>query len=96
MNMWKNLFRTNTNDAPPERVRLTRGNLECWPSFKKLCDDGKVIFDASGRLRYPHGAPVGDLVLIRINKDGTPRYKESAEEWFAPESPRAREFKWPK
>jgi hypothetical protein len=35
------------------------------------------------------------MILVRIAKDGTPVYKESAEEWFDPESPRAHEFVWP-
>jgi hypothetical protein len=61
-----------------------------------MFEEGKVIFDTKGRLRYEHGAPVGDLVLYRVNKDGTAKYKESAEEWFDPESPMARDFKWPK
>jgi hypothetical protein len=35
------------------------------------------------------------MILARINKDGTPIYKESAKEWFDPDSQRAREFVWP-
>jgi hypothetical protein len=46
-------------------------------------------------LRYRHGAPVGKMKLMRINKDGTPRYAEAADEWFDPESPKARAFVWP-
>jgi hypothetical protein len=94
--MLKNIFRKKNDKTPPERVRLVQANLDNWPSFKKLHDDKKVVFDTEGRLRYPHGAPVGDLVLIRTNKDGTPKYKESAEEWFDPDSPKATKFKWPK
>ncbi|MEL0457032.1 hypothetical protein WJN01_12400 [Flavobacteriaceae bacterium SZ-1-7] len=57
--------------------------------------EGKIRFDNVGRLRYLHGAPVGDLILTRINKDGQPKYKESAKEWFDPESEKANNFKWP-
>jgi hypothetical protein len=46
-------------------------------------------------LTYKHGAPVGRMILVRIGKDGTPIYKESAAEWFDPESQKAREFVWP-
>jgi hypothetical protein len=81
---------------PPMYVVLNRDNLHLWPSFQKLYEDGKIVFDVSGRLRYPHGAPVGRLILVKIKKDGSPVYKESAEEWFDPESQRAREFVWPK
>jgi hypothetical protein len=80
---------------PPREVILTLSNLANWPAFKKLFDDGKIVADKKGRLRHPHGAPVGKLILVRINKDGTPRYKESAEEWFDPGSPMALAFKWP-
>lgn len=78
-----------------QRIRLTKENIEHWPGFSKLLKDGKVKFDSQGRLRYIHGAPVGDLVLVRINKDGTAKYKETANEWFDPESGKAREFIWP-
>ena len=79
----------------PAKVRLTEDNIDCFPSFKRLLDDGKIVVDATGRLRYPHGAPVGELILTRILEDGTPRYKESATEWFDPESPKAKSFVWP-
>ena len=81
--------------TPATEIVLTLTNVEQFPSFKRLLDEGKVIADKTGRLRYPHGAPVGKMILVRVNKDGTPKYKESAEEWFDPESQRAREFKWP-
>jgi len=81
--------------TPATEIVLTLANVEQFPSFKRLLDEGKVIADKMGRLRYPHGAPVGKMILVRVNKDGTPKYKESAEEWFDPESQRAREFKWP-
>jgi hypothetical protein len=83
------------SSQPPEAIELTTENLHLWPAYQKLFADGKLEFDRKGRLRYPHGAPVGTLLLIRINKDGTPIYKESAAEWFDPESKKAREFVWP-
>ncbi len=78
-----------------QRIRLTKENVQNWTRFSKLLQDGKVKFDSQGRLRYLHGAPVGDLVLIRVNKDGTAKYKEAANEWFDPDSGMAREFIWP-
>jgi hypothetical protein len=80
---------------PPDEVILTVANVGQWPAFKKLLEDGKIVADKLGRLRYRHGAPVGKMILVRVAKDGTPRYRESAEEWFDPDSPRAREFVWP-
>jgi hypothetical protein len=84
----------NTNNQPPSRIRLSDKNIENWPSFYRLLEKGKVKFDNEGRLRYLHGAPVGDLILVRVKKDGTPEYKESAEEWFDPDSEKARNYKW--
>lgn len=84
-----------TDPSSPERVRLTNKNIDNWPNFFKLLNEGKIQFDKKGRLRYLHGAPVGDLVLVRVNKYGTPKYKESAEECFDPESEKAKTFKWP-
>lgn len=81
--------------SPSREVVLTVANVDEWPTFKKLLDEGKVVADRAGRLRYPHGAPVGKLILVAVNTDGTPRYKESADEWFDPGSQRAREFVWP-
>lgn len=74
---------------------LTLANVGEWPAFQKLLNEGKIVAGKTGRLRYRHGAPVGKMILVRINKDGTPRYRESAEEWFDPDSPRARAFVWP-
>ncbi|MFN9248924.1 MAG: hypothetical protein ACK6DS_17825 [Planctomycetota bacterium] len=65
------------------------------PAFREMLEDGRLVADSNGRLRYPHGAPVGRMILIRVNKDGTPQYRESAEEWFDPGSERARDFVWP-
>ena len=80
----------------PSEVVITNSNVADWPAFKKLLDDGKIVADKTGRLRYPHGAPVGTMVLVRVAKDGTPHYKESAAEWFDPDSQKAEEFVWPK
>ena len=63
---------------PPKEIELSPENLHLWPSYQKLYDDGKIMADQKGTLRYPHGAPVGKLILIRINKAGEPVYKESA------------------
>jgi hypothetical protein len=79
----------------PREIVLTASNVASWPKFKQLFDDGNIIADRTGRLRYRHGAPVGRLTLVRLLKDGTPRYAESADEWFDPDSQRAREFAWP-
>ncbi len=83
-----------TKREPPDRVRLTEENLSNWPSFQELYDQGKLKFDGEGRLRYLHGAPVGDLILSRINKDGKAIYRELANEWFDPESEMAESFEW--
>ena len=91
MSFFKKLFGSN----PAERIRLSKENIENWPLFSKQLEEGKIKFDNHGRLRYMHGAPVGDLVLIRVNKGGTPKYKESAEEWFDPDSGMAKNFIWP-
>jgi hypothetical protein len=80
---------------PPAEIVISLSNVAQWPKFKQLLDDGKIVADKRGRLRYLHGAPVGRLILTRTLKDGTPRYQESAEEWFDPGSQRAREFVWP-
>ena len=80
---------------PPNEIELSRDNLHLWPAFQKLYEEGKIVFDRKGRLRYLHGAPVGKLILVKVKKDGIATYKESAEEWFDPESPRDREFVWP-
>lgn len=81
--------------SPAKEVILTLSNVAKWPKFKKMLDDGKIVADKTGRLRYPHGAPVGRLILTGVLKDGTPRYQESAKEWFDPGSKKAAEFDWP-
>ena len=77
-----------------DRTRITKENIRNWPKFENLLNDGKVKFDSKGRLRYSHGAPVGDLIQTRIDKKGKPIYQESTEEWFDPESQKAKEFIW--
>ena len=79
----------------PREIVLTLANVSDWPNFKTLLDEGKIVADKTGRLRYPHGAPVGKLILTGNAKDGTPHYKESASEWFDPDSKKAEEFVWP-
>ena len=79
----------------PAEAIITTSNVSNWPTINGLFEAGKVVADCTGRLRYPHGAPVGKMVLARVNKDGTPIYRESAEEWFDPDSPRAKSFVWP-
>ena len=82
-------------NSPAQTIILTTSNVAGWPKFKKLLDEGKIVADKRRRLRYPHGAPVGRMILARTEKDGTPRYMESAEEWFDPGSQRAQAFVWP-
>jgi hypothetical protein len=79
----------------PTEIILTAANVGNFPLFKKAFEEGRIVADKTGRLRYPHGAPVGRLILVRVAKDGSPRYKESAEEWFDPASQSALTFKWP-
>lgn len=81
---------------PLRVIELSVNNIDKWPKFRNLFDAGKIVVDAHGRLRYPHGAPVGKLILVRTEADGSPVYKESAEEWFDPDSPAADAFVWPK
>ena len=78
-----------------DRIRITKENIKNWPKFEALVNNGKIKFDSTGRLRYLHGAPVGDLIQTRTDKKGQPIYLEIAEEWFDPESPKANKFIWP-
>lgn len=78
-----------------DRIRITKENIKNWPKFEALLNDGKIKFDSTGRLRYLHGAPVGDLIQTKTDKKGQPIFQEIAEEWFDPESPKANEFIWP-
>lgn len=32
---------------------------------------------------------------LKFDKDGTPKYKESADEWFDPNGDKAKKFVWP-
>jgi hypothetical protein len=79
---------------PAETVKITRANISSWPKLEKLFNDGQIKSDSLGQLRYLHGAPVGDMILVRIDKDGMPVYKESAEKWFDPGSQSAKDFVW--
>jgi hypothetical protein len=79
----------------PQEIVLTATNVGMFPKFLQLVDAGMILADSTGRLRYKHGAPVGRMILTRVLKDGTPKYAESAKEWFDPDSQRAREFVWP-
>lgn len=78
-----------------DRIRITKENIKNWPKFEALLNDGKIKFDSTGRLRYLHGAPVGDLIQTRTDKQGQPIFREIALEWFDPESQKAKEFIWP-
>jgi hypothetical protein len=77
-----------------DRIRITKDNIKNLPKFEELLNNGKVKFDSTGRLRYLHGAPVGDLIQTIKDKKGQPIFQESAEEWFDPESQKAKEFIW--
>lgn len=77
------------------RIRITRDNIQSWPKFESLLNAGKIKFDSEGRLRYLHGAPVGDLIQTRVSKSGEPIYQETADEWFDPEGGKAKAFIWP-
>lgn len=77
-----------------KRIRITKDNIKKFPKFETLLNDGKLKFDSVGRLRYLHGAPVGDLTQTGTDKNGQPIFQEIAEEWFAPESQKAKEFVW--
>lgn len=80
-----------------DTIRITKENIKNWPKFEVLLNDGKVKFDSTGRLRYLHCCPVGDLIQTRITKKGIPIYQEivDTKEWFQPDSPKAKEFVWP-
>lgn len=95
MSFLKNIFGQSHKDKGPlPRIRLSPENISYFPKIEGLLKDKKIKYDSSGRLRYIHGAPVGDMILIRVNKDGKPIYKESAEEWFDSESQKAKDFVW--
>ena len=96
MSILKNIFglKKSKENEFPERIIITCENIDNWSKFDQLYKNGKIKEDSKGRLRYLHGAPVGELVLVRIDKNGKPIYKESASEWFDPESQKAREFIW--
>jgi hypothetical protein len=78
-----------------ERIRITKDIIKNFSKFDALFNDGKIKFDSIGRLRYLHGAPVGDLIHIGRDKEGQPIFQEIAEEWFDPKSQKAKDFIWP-
>jgi len=43
-------------------------------------------------LHYLHGAPGGDMIVTGKDKNENPVYQEFADEWFDPESQKAKEF----
>lgn len=95
MNFWKDLFNKKSIKTKfEERVRITPENISKWSKIDAVFQSGQSKFDSQNRLRYLHGAPVGDLILIKVEKNGEPIYKESAEEWFDPESQKAINFIW--
>jgi hypothetical protein len=63
---------SSNENEPAKRIRLTVENINQWPKFEKLLNDNKIEFDNAGRLRYLHGAPVGDLILTKLNKNNKP------------------------
>ena len=75
-------------------IRVNSNNLKTFPKIEELFNAGKVKFDSKGRLRYLHGAPVGDMIFQRTNSNNDPIYKESTEEWFDPDSQKAENFIW--
>jgi hypothetical protein len=96
MNFWKNIFgNKNVTEKHLERIRITSDNISNWPKIDATFQSGQTKFDSKKRLRYLHGAPVGDFIIVDITKDGKPIYKESTEEWFDPESQKAKDFIWP-
>jgi hypothetical protein len=96
MTFLRNIFKRNPKEHFDfsDKIRLTSTNICDWPYYSRLLTEGKIKFDGKGRLRYLHGAPIGDLIAIQ-KKAGALTYKESAVEWFDPQSPKALEFKWP-
>lgn len=69
MSIIKNIFglRKSKENEFPERIIITSVNIDRWPKFGQLYKNGKIKEDSKGRLRYLHGAPVGELMLVRID-----------------------------
>ena len=76
------------------QIRITKDNISLFPKYEKLLHDNKIKFDSLGRLRYLHGAPIGDLIQIKIDQNGKPIFQEISDEWFDPESEKAKKFVW--
>jgi len=89
---WRDL---DKGRASAQSIRITLDNIGLWVKIEKAFREGKIKSDSNGRLRYLHGAPVGDMILTGVDRDGVPIYKESTEEWFDEESQSARDFIWP-
>ena len=66
------------------QIRITKDNISLFPKYEKLLHDNKIKFDSLGRLRYLHGAPIGDLIQIKIDQNGKPIFQEISYEWFDP------------
>jgi len=76
------------------QIRITKDNISLFPKYEKLLHDNKIKFDSLGRLRYLHGAPIGDLIQIKIDQNRKPIFQEISDEWFDPESEKAKNFIW--
>ena len=76
------------------QIRITKDNISLFPKYEKLLHDNKIKFDSLGRLRYLHGAPIGDLIQIKIDQNGKRIFQEISDEWFDPESEKAKNFIW--
>ena len=76
------------------QIRITKDNISLFPKYEKLLHDNKIKFDSLGRLRYLHGAPIGDLIQIKIDQNGKPIFQEISDKWFDPESEKAKKFVW--
>jgi hypothetical protein len=87
-------YRNTPDVQPPDEIVLTLANVANWPKMKRALEAGMIVADATGRLRHPHGAPVGILKLKWVT-GRRPYYREATAEWFAPDSQRAKEFQWP-
>ncbi len=77
-----------------KQIRITVDNISEWPKYQKLLNESKLRFDKSNRLRYLHGAPVGDLLFVEYDKNDNPIYRETADEWFDPDSQKSKQFVW--
>ncbi|HAR74415.1 MAG TPA: hypothetical protein DCR77_13565 [Flavobacteriaceae bacterium] len=58
------------------QIRITKDNISLFPKYEKLLHDNKIKFDSLGRLRYLHGAPIGDLIQIKIDQNRNQFFKK--------------------